>query len=552
MKIAWVIIGLFPLLSMAQNLVPNPSFECGEDLCDPFTPTDVAHFSKYACEWSVPSWDGTSDIHSTKVTDSRCFTKQPNDGDLSVGYKPGSQTPRTGRRFAGMYSYSMKHGPAGESYREYIQVKLNAVLVPGDTYCAEMFASAAENQYYFNNNLGMSFINEEITRQIWHSVLPLTPQIVEKRIISDTLNWAKIGGTFIATGPAKYLVIGNFFDDEQTDATIIPNKEPNYHSYYFIDDVKVEKLPYDKFTLTADTVICQRDSIVLSANVGVDGVYWTPLEDTTNVLHVGKNFKTSPSVTTTYRVFAQGCNKRVVDTITVAVNLVPSLDLGKDTTICKGTSIRLKAADGFENYKWQDSSSGNTLDVSLPGKYRVDAKTGENCVESDEIQIDVLDAPQIDLGNDAVVCGEIGPLKAGTGNEDYRWSTGSAESEITPAAPGQYWVEATNRCGQTKDTVNIYSVEDIFVPNVLTVNSDGLNEQFRLVVRDHATGNFRSAAMLPSTLRIFDRWGREIFTDERYRNNWPRPNLNLTPGDYFYYITFSDCKTLKGWLQIMK
>ena len=124
----------------SQNMVPNGSFECGQDFCDAYQTPQVEQFSKYACEWSVPG-RGTTDIYSTLITNQVCYARMPN--SLS-GYKQGTQSPRTGNRFAGLYSYSKELSPDTSSYREYLQVKLNKVLVPGEKYCAEMYVSNAE------------------------------------------------------------------------------------------------------------------------------------------------------------------------------------------------------------------------------------------------------------------------------------------------------------------------------------------------------------------------------------------------------------------------
>lgn len=54
----------------AQNLVPNPSFECGSYHCGPNTYSP--YFSAYACNWSCPN-RGTSDILSTVIENKECW-----------------------------------------------------------------------------------------------------------------------------------------------------------------------------------------------------------------------------------------------------------------------------------------------------------------------------------------------------------------------------------------------------------------------------------------------------------------------------------------------
>ncbi len=56
-------------------------------------------------------------------------------------------------------------------------------------------------------------------------------------VVSDTVNWLRIAGSFIADSAYQYLMIGNFFDDANT--TVVNNGSLNNCAYYFIDDVCV-------------------------------------------------------------------------------------------------------------------------------------------------------------------------------------------------------------------------------------------------------------------------------------------------------------------------
>ena len=60
------------------------------------------------------------------------------------------------------------------------------------------------------------------------------PIFYSNNVITDTLNWVKIFGSFIANANYKYIMIGNFFDDSNTTIT---NQSSGIYAYYFIDDV---------------------------------------------------------------------------------------------------------------------------------------------------------------------------------------------------------------------------------------------------------------------------------------------------------------------------
>jgi len=264
-------MAMFSFSTDAQNLVPNPSFECGEDFCGPYQPDQTKNFKRYACDWTVPG-TGTSDVFSTKIENIYCFSRMPAFGE---NYHVGSQLPRTGKRFAGIYTYSKFASSDTTSYREYIQVKLNKPLKSGEKYCSEMYVSATEHNRYFANNFGMRFnVNETFVSDFKY--LNMQPQVLEKRIMSDTTKWTKVAGIFEATEPSNYLIIGNFFGDGSTQARLSRSFNQQFSlGYYFIKDVSVEKMPYDKFTMAGSTVLRQGQSRELSATAGVDEITWT-------------------------------------------------------------------------------------------------------------------------------------------------------------------------------------------------------------------------------------------------------------------------------------
>lgn len=534
-----------PVLLFSQNLVPNPSFECGTDICD--ANEDASKYEIYACGWTCPN-TGTSDVLNTRIKDKTCFSSMPYRAN-NLSRFIGSQLPRTGNRFAGIVSYLWMF-----PYREYIQTKLKTALIPGEYYCAEMYVSSADFANFSCNNIGMYFADSETNVLTPNpEPLPFLPQIVERNIINDTVNWVRISGTFKATSSAKYLVIGNFNTNAET--TIVTKFLNGHNSaYYFIDDVSVEHMPKKNLTYTGETEICQGKSTTLKALGDFENITWTTLADTLTILNIGDSLKVTPQVTTQYRVKVQNCNLSIKDTITVKVNPFLKVDLGKDTTICDGSSIDLNAGTFFGTiYSWQDESTSQYLKVNRAGKYSVTVTNHfNNCKAYDEVNISIKTVPKIELGKDTLVCKDYYPLKAGEGGTRFQWSTGSTDSIFTPAKSGKYWVTVDNRCGQSRDSIRIYSAVDIMVPNVLTLNGDKLNEEFKVVLIEDKEANLNTELNVPGKLIIFNRWGNEIFSDNNYINGWPPGNKDLEQGVYYYRFNYLNCPTYKGSIHVLK
>src|SRR5205085_2140327 len=62
-------------------------------------------------------------------------------------------------------------------------------------------------------------------------------QVYTDSIITDTVNWTKITGSFIADSAYSFFSIGNFFVDSLTSS--ISFDSAAWYSYYYIDDIKL-------------------------------------------------------------------------------------------------------------------------------------------------------------------------------------------------------------------------------------------------------------------------------------------------------------------------
>ncbi len=81
---------------------------------------------------------------------------------------------------------------------------------------------------------------------------------------------------------------------------------------------------------------------------------------------------------------------------------------------------------------------------------------------------------------------------------------------------------------------------ELFIPNLVTSNKDGLNDYF--AITGLCTG---------TKLTISNRWGDTVFSSSDYKNEWN--GENLSDGIYYYFLQdVSREKNWKGWLQLMR
>ena len=212
---------------MAQNLVPNGSFEVYSQCPDPATVDPMpANMVELATGWGNPT-GYTPDYFAACVTS--------NFGIPTNDY--GFQNARTGNAYAGLISMY------GETEaREYIQTQLTTSLIAGKQYLVTFYVCLGKVCTYSANDIGAYFSNMPVS--VAHSwVLPYTPQISNNPVtnpLTDKVGWTEVSGVFTAQGGEQYMTIGNFNSYASTDTTNTPDSSPWWEaSYHYIDDVSV-------------------------------------------------------------------------------------------------------------------------------------------------------------------------------------------------------------------------------------------------------------------------------------------------------------------------
>ena len=221
------------------------------------------------------------------------------------------------------------------------------------------------------------------------------------------------------------------------------------------------------------------------------------------------------------------------------------MDIGSDTLICHSDYI-LSASENFDSYQWQDGSTASNFTVTEPGIYSVIAiKSG--CTFTDSVEITFGTDFTVNLGDDQEICSNqeltlISNIENDLGDHNYLWQDGSTAPFFTAKHPGIYSLTVYNDCYSHADTIEIKEsmIQDIFMPNAITPNNDGLNDNFEIDER-----------LLGSKIWIYNRWGRLIYKNKDYQNDWQADNLST--GVYFYLLK-NDChnNTINGTINILR
>lgn len=220
----------------------------------------------------------------------------------------------------------------------------------------------------------------------------------------------------------------------------------NVNCSYTANVMVVENKTPPTATLTSSHAqICVGESVTLTAGGGVS-YNWTGLTGN------GSTQTVSPTVTTTYTVYAVGANGCISTnpaTVTVIVGPPVASVTASKSKICAGESVTLTASGGI-TYNWVGlTGNGNTQVVSptVTTTYSVYALGGNGCTSlvPATITIEVVPAITSTLQDVYVCAGDTGILDAGSGpNYTYIWSNGATTQTISTNITGTYTVTISN------------------------------------------------------------------------------------------------------------
>jgi len=138
--------------------------------------------------------------------------------------------------------------------REIIANSLIAPLTIGQKYFVSFKINRPNDTVavgYSINGMGAKFSTVTQT----NVSIDNSPHIYTNSVVSDTVNWTRIAGSFIADSTYNYLMIGNFFDDANTNAVHdVTGTAP--WAYYLVDDVCV----------STDSLLCANFSVSVEEN----------------------------------------------------------------------------------------------------------------------------------------------------------------------------------------------------------------------------------------------------------------------------------------------
>ena len=222
-----------------------------------------------------------------------------------------------------------------------------------------------------------------------------------------------------------------------------------------LGEVTLTLLDAPVVTVATPALSCPGDMVILTAQGSTGSWEWT-LPDGTP-LGVGPIVDVVFDVSTQVEVqVTDDCQNTATTELTVPIEAMPSVNAGLNEVVCTGSSTQLSAdiLGVYATLEWttadgQLTGNANSLNltVSDEGTYLITIQTALGCTYSDDVFVDVVALPTIDVTDDADICAGQPYTLSATGGLTYSWSPATglnssigASVSSTISAPISYTV----------------------------------------------------------------------------------------------------------------
>jgi gliding motility-associated-like protein len=263
------------------------------------------------------------------------------------------------------------------------------------------------------------------------------------------------------------------------------------------DSINVFYKPVPVFYLGADTAICDKDTLTLNAaSASATSYIW----NTGAVTPAIKAYQAG-----LYWCQASsngGCAFRDSIIIT-AVNPLPIVNLGNDSTLCGNNTLLLNATNPNSTYLWQNNAVTPTLLATTTGLYWAQVTNNFGCKKRDSVNLLFKPVPVFNLGIDTAICDKdtLTLNASGANAATYLWNTGSVNPIIKAWQAGLYWCQASNNGCIFRDSILITAVNPLPVVNLGNDSTlCGNNTLLLNATNPNSTYLWQNAAVTPTLL----------------------------------------------------
>ncbi len=338
-----------------------------------------------------------------------------------------------------------------------------------------------------------------------------------------------------------------------------------------IDLVTPDPLTVDVNTFLTQEISCASSATGVIAlntfggNTGVLTYNWSPAVSSTSIAE-----NLSPGIYTVTVTDVNGCTDSTSYELTSAPPIVATIPTPAEPDCFGGTTVFCidTVVGGVDSNYTYTINTGLNFPIDscftlFAGEFNVKVfdSSGPDCAfdttfiigQPSQVTVDVGDDVTIDLGSStdpisAFIVSEL-DIDSIAWTPDVEIECNTTDCQIVTFSPSEtttYTITVTdeNGCLATDDIQVLVDLRrNVYTPNIFSPNSNNENDHFQLV-----TGN---GVIMVNYLKIYDRWGNEIYVDESYMPNdtehigWDGTR-NGTENEPGVYVFFAEVEFIDG------
>lgn len=224
-----------------------------------------------------------------------------------------------------------------------------------------------------------------------------------------------------------------------------------------------------------------------------------------------------------------------MDTINVSTFNLESLIITPGADSCAPRTVDVNP--DYSTYSWASGETSSSIMITENSTVLISVIDSNGCTQTDSLFVEVLDQPEVFIGNDTLICEETALILTANSVGSYLWSTGQTTFSIAVIIEDEYWLEVTNSAGCVgSDTMNLEVKVCVGVDELGNETSFGIYPnpaQNMLNIQAESAGTYSIINMLGQTI-----------TEVRLESGVGIVRVDqLTPGAYF--IKNQDQETIR-------
>ena len=306
-------------------------------------------------------------------------------------------------------------------------------------------------------------------------------------------------------------------------------------------------------------IMLSDNSFLITAKYNQSGEFYTIKTDNNHTFLCGEtlvnNIFTAPNINVSTEFNYQSpineiftnanlniTNENLIDTSFCYFPDDMNLNLGNDTTLCAGTSLKLKSnITGNYTYLWSTGETNPEITVNTTGTYWLRV-VGCDTV-ADTIKVNFTNGLSVKYKINPLICnlGEsINFTNLTTSYTNYYWETGDGNQyqqnyfEHIYQNYGYYYpvihFTDSNNCKYSDTAMVEVRFFIVYIPNSFTPDGNGINDVF----------DIKGEGIKLYHIYIYNRWGQQIFSESDMGWNGKFLDHYVKTGTYIYKVEITD------------